>query len=319
MKRVKLALKRILIIYVVFYLLLASISSCFAKTYDEACGEFVSQYARDFIAEYCTPLSKTNYSGIAKPTWSGGSMGQGIFNCCCTAGVWYMYQLALGIDLYQYGYNSVSSTSRNVLPNSPNWKEITSSTDLKAGDVLIHTGHSHTEMYIGNGEHANWGNSPYSGHVYANANTLGTFRAFRLVDTIEVFPSGTLPKVSGSSAGTKIDYGDFFFNGIPDGQYSLASVGIFDKIVDGFSNLMQYIVAIIVYILRVSFIGYVSLFDRLLNYTFAELTGTNTTLEETGLTATNADDPTSKNRKVTVESILYNQLKVFDVNLFDNN
>ncbi len=59
------------------------------------------------------------------------------------------------------------------------------------------------------------------------------------------------------------------------------------------------------------------MFDKLLNWTVANLTDTHTyTVEDVGLDSTRADDTNSKNRYVTVESILYNELDFFDVNVF---
>jgi hypothetical protein len=49
------------------------------------------------------------------------------------------------------------------------------------------------------------------------------------------------------------------------------------------------------------------------------VTTAKTTLEESGLSATSADDPESENRSVTIESILFNQLELFDVNIFEQN
>lgn len=79
---------------------------------------------------------------------------------------------------------------------------------------------------------------------------------------------------------------------------------------------MNFMVGIIALIFRIMIIGLVSILDRLLNRTISSITDTHTSLEDTGITAVNADDPNSENRKVTVESILFNQLDIFDINIF---
>ena len=113
MNKLKNIAKRIIIIYVILFIILGSSSSVYAKRgYDAQCGEFVSQYARDFIKKYCTPESKTRYAGIAEAEWSGGSFGQGTFICCCTAGVKYMYELALNVNLYDLGFDPVCANGK---------------------------------------------------------------------------------------------------------------------------------------------------------------------------------------------------------------
>ncbi|MCI8310100.1 MAG: hypothetical protein HFJ45_08100, partial [Clostridia bacterium] len=112
-------------------------------------------------------------------------------------------------------------------------------------------------------------------------------------------------------------YSNFFFNGIPDGKYSLARANIFDAIIDFLQNILYYLTGILALISRMIWIGFASMFDRLLNWTVANLTDTNTyTVEDIGLDSTRADDTDSKKRYVTVESILYNELDFFDVNVF---
>ena len=45
MKKLKLVLKKIVIVYLIAFITLAGTTQSFAKTYDSACGEYVSEYA----------------------------------------------------------------------------------------------------------------------------------------------------------------------------------------------------------------------------------------------------------------------------------
>jgi hypothetical protein len=294
-------------------------NTCFARSYDDKCGEYLAQYAKDFIEKYCTPKTKTKYVAIAEPNWTGGSFGQGTFQACCTAGVKYMFELALGINIYSLDFNSGCSYAIVNMANSSNWIEITSESDLQAGDIVINC--HHTELYIGNGQRANFGNSPYSGAIRTGASLTsagGEFtKAFRLNSSVDVDPSGVVPSSSDSSS---LNYSDFFFNGIPDGKYSLSSGKIWETLINAIADILDFLIGIITYIVRVTIIGFVSLFDKLLNNMVTSVTtNTKTTLEESGLSSTSADDPESENRSVTIESILFNQLDLFDVNIFEQN
>ena len=302
-------------------------------------GEYVSQYARDFIEKYCEPNGTTKYVSCAEATWSGGSFGSGTFNCCCTAGVKYMYELALGVNIYDLGFASYCGDAipRMKGEYSENWIDVTNQ-ELQPGDiVIVHNGsHSHTEMYIGNNENANFGNSPNSGKV-TNGPRLGSeFEyAFRLDSSIDVDPSG---KVSGTGvpAGKQINYSKFFFNGIPDGKYSLATKkSLIERVIDALSQLINYITGLLTYLFRGVIISFISVFDRLLNNTIDSIdveipkmneenkgtviytnTDDSQNFKSGGITATNSDDPISMHRSVTIESLIFNKLELFDINIF---
>ena len=51
MKKLKLVLKRILIVYVVFFIAVSSMSSSFARMYDAECGEFLAKETKKFVTQ----------------------------------------------------------------------------------------------------------------------------------------------------------------------------------------------------------------------------------------------------------------------------
>lgn len=130
-----------------------------------------------------------------------------------------------------------------------------------------------------------------------------------------------LGKVTGTAVsaatGKPIDYSNFFFNGIPDGKYSLASrKNIFEIMVESLKDLINFFTGLISYLFRGFIIGVISIFDRLLNNTVASINDSPRSLEESGVTATSADDPYSMNRSVTIEGLVFNNIDLFDVNIF---
>ena len=315
MRKTKLILKRILIIYVLLYVLLSSLGTCFARSYDAACGEYVSQYARDFIAEYCTPTeTKTVYdSSVTEPHWGGGSFGQGTFYACCSTGVKYMYELALGINIYDYDFHPMCGTSIGKMESSSYWTNVTNST-LQPGDIVISS--EHVEMYIGNNENANFGNSPHSGKVTTGPRLGSDFtKAFRLSSSVDVNPSG---KVGSASALANINYSNFFFNGIPDGKYSLASKkSLLATIIDFLANILDYLIGILTYIVRIVFVGWTAIFDNLLNWTVETVVDTGTDPAEAGLSPIEVENTKKEDRKVTIESLLFNKFDLLNINIFE--
>lgn len=315
MKKVKLFLTRILILYVILLIILSSFSSSFARSYDASCGEYVSQYARDFIATYCVPESRTHYDcSTLYPHWSGRSEFSGDFYACCSTGVYYMYKLALGVDLYTLDFHGMCSDALNAMSTSSNWINVTNQT-LQPGDIVIHPGH--TEMYIGNNENANFGNSPHSGKIShgpdLNDGSRGdaTFtHAFRLASSVDVDPSG---KVKGGAA--NINYSKFFFNGVPDGQYSIATRSIWEVIIDAISQILDYLLGLLLYIIRAVIVGYTAIMENLLNWIVNSVADTG--VESTELNMSSTETATSDyEQKVTVDTLLFNKLELFDINIF---
>lgn len=129
-----------------------------------------------------------------------------------------------------------------------------------------------------------------------------------------------LGKVTGTgtaAAGKAIDYSNFFFNGIPDGKYSLASrKNIFEILVESLKELLNFFTGLITYLFRGLIIGIISIFDRLINNTVQSINDAPKSLEESGVSATSADDPYSMNRSVTIEGLVFNDIDLFDINIF---
>ena len=224
-----------------------------------------------------------------------------------------MYELALEVNIYNYDFSPRCSEGIQDMASSPYWTDVTNQT-LQPGDVVICP--SHTEMYIGNNENANFGNDPHSGKI-ANGPRLGTSftKAFRLTG-VEVDPSG---KVTGAgvSSGTSVNYSKFFFNGIPDGTYSVASrKNIFETIIDALANILNYLIGILTYIFRLAAIGWIALADRLLNNTVNSITNPNIPAEGT-IAPAEVINLEKDERHVTIETLLYNQLDLFNVNIFE--
>ena len=325
---------KIIIIHIIIYVMLGSTCSVFAakRNYDEACGEFLAQYTIDFINKYCADESKTEY-GVCKPGcwdpfddsnyWKSGVMGEGIFKCDCTRGMVYMYGKALNVDIGPFNYDFTGGSCSAMMSDTTHWKTITSESDLKPGDILYtnNPAHGHAEMYLDASTHANFGNSPHSGKIDNESGFEGSFTvAFRLASTVEVDPSGKVSDTkTKAAAGPQIDYSNFFFNGIPDGKYSLASRdSLWDIIVEALKGMLDYFVGYLTYVIRIIIVGITSLFDKLLNNAVQSLNNAvPKSLIESGVTATVVQDDESEDRAVTIESLVFDQLELLDVNIFE--
>ncbi len=149
-------------------------------------GDEIVQYSKDFIKEHCTPVELTNYSGADYPWWSEKD-GIIYFNACCTTGIWLMFKNTLDIDLYQYDFDGWCRKLEGKMSNSKYWEKIESVEDIQPGDILINK--RHTEMYAGNNENINFGNSPHSGIIQKgpNAENFDSIYRFKFEEKIKVY------------------------------------------------------------------------------------------------------------------------------------
>lgn len=260
MKVLKRVGKKAIIVYVIIYLLLSSLSSCYARKYDAQCGEYVSQYARDFIEKYCTPVTKTRYVLISHANWTGGSFGKGTFEACCNTGVRYMYELALGVDLGDYGWANSCATDCYGLGSYPEyWEDVTNKT-IEPGDIVLST--SHTEMYIGNNENANFGNSPHSGKI-ANGPRLGSsfVKAYR--PKFDVNPTGTIPVDELEDEDLSIyDDNGFIYKGVASIESYESSASFGKWIINLLSEILDYLIGILTLGIRVVIVGWTAIIER---------------------------------------------------------
>ena len=351
MKKLKLVLKRIVIAYLIVFVTFAGTTQSFAKTYDSACGEYVSKYAVDFINKYG---SNSVYQATAEVSWSGGSFGSGTLYCCCTSGVKYMYELALGVNLYDYGYSAMASDNFNA--PTTYWQHLPLS-EAKPGDILVKSGH--VEMYIGNGQTANFGSSGPAAKIGSDINRFS--EVIRL-NGVDVNPNGVISSSSDYDEEKDSIYGanGFIYQGVAtlSGYESGGTLGkwLFDTLLD----ILDWIIGILTYLIRIVIVGWVVIVERVFIDGIVNLvTGVNNTSdseEETEDTQTEeggegeeAEEPvepigdpndpeggyvgsgvqgisnigsktqitTSSEANVTVENIVFNRVPILDANFFN--
>jgi len=236
-------------------------SSCLARKYDKQCGEYVSKYARDFIEKYCTPTeTKTRYAYVGHAEWTGGAFGKGIFVACCNTGVKYMYELALGVDLGDYGWANYCATDCYGLGNYPNyWEDVTNQT-IEPGDIVI--SESHTEMYIGDNQNANFGNSPHAGKI-ANGPRLGSsfVKAYR--PKFDVNPTGSIPVDEIEDEDLSIyDDNGFIYKGVASIESYESSSTLLGWIIDLLSQIVDYLIGILTLGIRIVIVGWTAIIER---------------------------------------------------------
>ena len=249
MKQIKLVLKRILIIYVIIFVTLSSMSSCLARGYDDKCGEFLVEKTKEFIQKY---QSVSYYLAEQEVTWTGGELGKGDLYVCCTSGVKYMYELYLGVNLYDLGYSALSDDNLN--PPSQYWDKIPVS-EAKPGDILVRAGHVEMATTAGAGEHANFGStSAHACNVHSYGDTFTT--AIRLKNTVQVNPTGSvaLDEIE--------DENGFIYTGVAKIEGYKGSVPFRKGILKSLLQILDYLIGILTYATRAVIVGWTAIFER---------------------------------------------------------
>lgn len=201
------------------------------------------------------------------------------------------------------------------------------------GDIVLTDGH--VEIFISAEKGSGGAHTNHTGNVNAYSNSEGQVNCggkgyispdsggiYRLTEEAASKITDLNTEFSTSlklgSSGKSIKYSNFFFNGIPDGTYSLATrKSIFEVIIDALKALLNWLVGLITYILRGVIISFISVFDRLLNNSISAIEDNKEkSLQQSGVTATSADDPLSENRSITIEELVFNDIDLFDINIF---
>lgn len=204
------------------------------------------------------------------------------------------------------------------------------------GDLLLYSGEDsgHVEVYLGpeygtGGAHSNHAGGDVNAHTnkpnqvdcaaenrgfisYSPKN--GTF--YRLTESAasKVETLDTTFSMAGTRSGN-INYSNFFFNGVPDGKYSLATRSFWQVIIDTIAQILDFLINLIFYIIRAVIVGYTSIMENLLNWIINVAADTNVEDKSLDISSTEASTSDSED-KVTVDRILFNKLELFDINVF---
>ena len=333
MKHLKIILKKIIVIFTIFFILISSISSSFAQKFDDSAREYLRQQTENFINQHAGN-SVYSTSGEHLPANFVGET----FYSCCTSGIQYVYQVFLGIDITQLGFSYLAVTNLSSLRNE-HWTEVPLSS-AKPGDILVRDGHAEMVASNGGATHFNFG----SGRTNANLNIHpgnDSFTAvFSLNSDTEVTPSGDVPVTTLDREDNLIEDPDdkFYYQGIPDGTYTGAKSAL-NWIFNLLSQLIDFVAGLLTLIIRMVFIGYANIIVNIITTAVNDLTGEAVEQPEEEAGITDAPDATSSERlldnnsyytptstelqpegddQLTIDKIILGEVPLLDVNFFSD-
>lgn len=146
---------------------------------------------------------------------------------------------------------------------------------------------------------------------------LNAFSYYSLAENTSTSQSSTNPE-NFNADGTKstglnaVFKGEFFYEGIPKGHYG-ATAGFFERLVNFFAELFDYIIGLILNILlKLPLIGYATIVEILLTNALSGLTGQENYIDrQTGM-----DLYIDSRRAVNVENIIFGRIEALNIDFF---
>lgn len=338
-KRVFLKIFVILILYVMMF----PYTILYAATSAEA-GRYVASYAKNFVEK--------NKIRWTMDYWNvdrlGVFEGAGKYASECVGFVKKMYKEALNYEGYE-GIPVPSSNKPYCVYNEPaNTQagkrgpdfELIGINDLsKANPGDIIENFHHDMIYVGNinglsGVIVNNGSTPnglitmdayqnyaHSGNCSGNCNfriwRLTEEAAAKLGDASTFNANGDLVEAGLNSHGkgglSQANMSNFYYNGIPDGKYSVTK-GFLERIIDALKDIFNFLIALIPNIIKMVFVGWAAIFESLITTAVKTATG-DENLESVPVTSTDIESGDN----ITIEKIVFNKMSIFDVNFFNSN
>ena len=267
MRKLRLLLKKFLIIYVVIFLGLSSLSQCDARLYDAECGKFVSEQSIQYVDKYgnCSNI----YDNSCIPAyWSGGTDGSGTFHVCCSTWVQYMYQKFLGVDITKDEAGGISMYCPSAWGkfsggDTDKVKVIKSASQLEPGDMLLKEGHM--ELFVGDGKTTNGGHGGNHTVVHGSLSSwpVGSGAVGLRLQGVDVNPSGSVPLADLEEEDLNIyDSNGFIYTGVPTLSGYKNSPPFSKWIIKMLKEIVDYLIGILTFGIRVVIVGWTAIVER---------------------------------------------------------
>lgn len=270
----------------------------------------------------------------------------------CVGWVSYAIHHATGLD------DSGPSSGRGSFVAPPGgcgqyFEEVTGQ-DLKPGDILCNS--HHVMIYVGNDKLidsrsangltyttlAEYGNINYARATYGPGANGVYDHVYRINDAgaAAINESDLVSIISGLNTGSS-EKKDYNYHGLPTaGEFtgSKGTLSLLKAIINVLSQIADYLIGLMTLGIKIELIGWTTLIENLITDVVNEITGTELTAASntpnpSGESSTEDSDSlytpdaketvtgffTDKNDRLTVEKIIYNQVPIFDVNIFNIN
>lgn len=327
-------LKKITIIITILIIML---SSCFdsnlvlevqADTPTDAqveCGNILSAFCINFYNNYGqnTKYDETYLNGVGRDDAYKGNMYNGKWEMDCVGWVSFAYHQSLKIGGDSFTYfacppgkpsngewqsGSVDNGVELVAGSFSGELSVTES-DLNPGDILFvnPSNYAHVLIYVGEDEYGkgkvihSFGGEPTL--LYDNLSDFNYCAVARITPEVaeSVITSGKATEIFNGQGGiTSSDIkggkGNFINMGTMDGEFSQITYNL-EWILDSLSQILDWLIGIATYLIRMVFLGWAGLFEMIIN----------------GIMSAITDEDAS----LTIEKLVTNRVPILDANFFN--
>lgn len=343
-------LKKIIVILCII-LLFNGYDCSYAVTVEEA-GQALASYAYNFykkgesgsgaaLTKYVCEADICNMDTVGTSARSlsyRGTSQNGVYGMDCVGWISFAVHncLKLGSDTAFTFFVTPQNGGSNGFVSVSDGK-------LQPGDMLTNS-NPHVYMYVGkidgedtivhcvgyggpggpkNVTNSGWGvtceylsqyegkNTARKGHYRISESTANGIDKSQIDTAGELLKGSSKKSASGSQYA--INMSDFYYNGIPNGKYSVTK-GILERIIEALAEIFEFLITLIFNILRMVFVGWTAIFENLVTSTVKSVAG-----EDNIEIISSTDTGIDSGDNVTVEKIVFNQISIFDVNFFNYN
>lgn len=112
--------------------------------------------------------------------------------------------------------------------------------------------------------------------------------------------------------------GDYYYSGTTKGTYTIKD-GIFAWLLNSIGDIADWLLGIITMGIRMVFVGWTALIEKLLTWALETTSGVSMAGEEIdkGINSTDLTSITDSSNNLTVQAIVYNRVPAFNINFFD--
>lgn len=189
------------------------------------------------------------------------------------------------------------------------------------GDILYNGSHVLICVGEGKGIESNSGGD-FKGPYYTSK--IGSYNVARITETgaaginaddLNMDPSIAMGGGSLSIYGAGKNQSEFYYNGVPDGEYSVAG-NFWDWIVDTLAAVFEFLINLCGYVFRMVFVGWTFIVEELMTYAVNSMANEDTVLDVDSTTMEGSGFNFNTEDNITIEKIIFDKVKVFDVNFF---
>ena len=348
-------LKKVILVIIMFFVALLFSNSSYAVSQERA-GEGLAKFAKYFYTMY---EKDTKYSVEGRETTYTGITVDGQYKFDCVGWISFAVHQCLGIGNEEFtcfavppgvfegvrnnaGYfNGFELIKGSLNENSSLTRDEVKST-VKPGDILFCSPNGpHVVLYVGDEKIIHCGGNDLTyDNLYDNSMSsqyTGYCAIGRITqEEADSIQEGNITEVFDGEY--EDEYGKYY--GTTEGRY-VGSYNVISWLFSQFVGFMDYLFGIIAYILRAPFVGWANIIENMIDSTIVNIQGVQVEDTENGMKVTESQDtiedrdtksiykPVANDKlqqntvdtsnRINIEDIIYNNIPILDVDIFDVN